>query len=81
MSDAVKNLFWRVQVATGINDGRGFYTLRKSAATQIEKINPLVTEMFLAHAERGMKKHYAQRNWAALDEAVDELGRAYGLES
>ena len=30
--------------------------------------------MFLAHSPREMKRHFAMRNWAALDEAADRLG-------
>jgi integrase len=78
-ADAVKCLFWRVQRKTGINGGRGFYCLRKTAATEIEKINPLVTEMFLAHTEKGMKRHYAERAFGLLDEALEEMEGTFGL--
>ncbi len=63
----------------GINGGRGFYCLRKTAATEIEKINPLVTEMFLAHTEKGMKKHYTERHFEPLDEAIMEMADVFGL--
>jgi integrase len=79
--DAVKNAFWRLQKKTAIDEGRTFYSLRKTAASGIELINPMVTEMFLAHSERGMKRHYAQRNWAALDEALVQLGDVYRLKA
>lgn len=75
MSDAVGNLFWRLQRNLCINGGRGFYSLRATGATKIERINPLVTELYLAHAERGMKRHYAVRDWSALDEALVEMDR------
>jgi len=39
-----------------------------------------VTEMYLAHVERGMKRNYAQRNWAALDEAIDKLEKVFDLK-
>src|ERR1035437_447238 len=78
-TDAVKCLFWRVQQKTGINGGRGFYCLRKTAVTEIEKINPLVTEMFLGHAERGMKRHYAERSFGMLDEALGEMEGVMGV--
>jgi integrase len=79
LSDAIKCLFWRAQKKTEINGGRGFYCLRKTAATEIEKIDPLVTEMFLGHAERGMKRHYAERHFEQLDEALEKLAGAMGL--
>jgi hypothetical protein len=80
LSDAIKCLFWRAQKRTGINGGRGFYCLRKTAATEIEKINPLVTEMFLGHAERGMKRHYAERHFELLDEALGKMEGVVGVK-
>jgi hypothetical protein len=55
-------------------------TLRKTGATEIEKINPAVTEMYLAHVERGMKRNYAQWNWTALDEALVKLENVFDLK-
>ncbi len=78
-SDSVKCMFWRVQQSTGILGGRGFYCLRKTAATEIEKINPLVTEMFLAHTEKGMKKHYTERHFEPLDEAIMEMAEVFSF--
>mgnify|MGYP003872707589 CR=1 FL=1 len=73
--DAIKNAFWRVQQETEINGARGFYSLRKTAATEIERIDPLVTSMFLGHSPKEMKRFYALRNWDALDRAVIEMGK------
>lgn len=78
-TDAVKNAFWRIQYHTGINGSRGFYSLRKTSASLIEQIDPLVTSMFLTHSVREMKRHYALRNWTALDAAIIELGRKFDL--
>ena len=78
-SDAVKCMFFKLQRKLGINGGRSFYCLRKTAATEIEKINPLVTETFLAHAERGMKRHYAERHFELLDEALGVMEGVVGL--
>ncbi len=64
-----------------INGQRGFYCLRKTAATEIEKITPpppLVTETFLAHAERGMKRHHAERHFELLDEALVRMETLVG---
>jgi hypothetical protein len=58
---------------TGINDGRGFYCLRKTGASLIERIDPQATEMYLSHSEKGMKKNYAHRDWGRLDVALDEM--------
>ena len=73
MSDAIKSAFWRIQVATGINGGRGFYCFRKTGATLIEEIDPAATEMYLSHAEHGMKQPYAARNWGRLEKALLQL--------
>lgn len=79
-TDAVRSAFARVQRSTGINGHRGFYSLRKTAASTIETINALVTSMFLAHSSREMKRHYALPNREALDAAVLELGKKLGIE-
>ena len=79
-SDAIKSSFWRLMRKVGIDGGRGFYSLRDTGSTQIERINPLVTEMYLAHTEKGMKRHYAERDWDALAVALDELERYFGLQ-
>ena len=76
-SDAIKCAFWRLLRQAKVGDGRSFYSLRKTAASEIERINSLVTSMFLAHSERAMKKHYAQPNWEALDQATTEMGRRF----
>lgn len=39
----------------------------------IEQIDPAATEMYLAHAEPGMKRAYAQRNWSRLDRALKKM--------
>ena len=80
-SDSINCHFWRLMTETGISNGRNFYCLRKTGASEIEMINPAVTEMYLAHSEKGMKRNYAERNWAALDRALVELGRRLGRDS
>jgi len=72
-SDGIRTMFEKLRKRVGLQTGRGFYTLRKTAATEIERIDPTVTEMFLGHVERGMKKHYAGRDWERLDAAVDRM--------
>ena len=72
-SDAVRSAFSRLTKQLEINGGRGFYTIRKTAASEIEKIDPAVTEMFLGHSEHGLKRFYAERNWNRLDTALRKL--------
>lgn len=79
-SDGIRTMFEKLRMKVGLEAGRGFYTLRKTAATEIERIDPLVTEMFLGHVERGMKKHYAGRDWKRLDSAIMELSKAFDLD-
>jgi len=68
------------QKKAGLKNGRGLYCLRKTGAREIETIDPAVTEMYLGHAERGMKRNYAARDWEALDQALEKLGERFGLE-
>lgn len=80
-SDAVSNTFVRLLKKQGLhNTGRGFYSLRRTGASCIEKIDPLATEMYLAHVEQGMKRAYAQRDWARLDRALVEMEKAFSLK-
>jgi excisionase family DNA binding protein len=72
-SDAVKNAFDRLLTEVDLNGHRRFYCLRKTGATMIESIDPATTEMYLGHVERGMKKHYAERDWARLERALMEM--------
>jgi hypothetical protein len=78
-SDAIKNAFWRLLRKTKINNGRSFYSLRKTGATLIEEIDPLATEMYLSHGERGMKRNYAQRDWRRLARALKKMEKTLKL--
>src|SRR5690606_17719094 len=69
-TDAVRSAFSRLKKSVEMKDDRGFYCLRKTAATAIERIDPTVTGMFLAHARRDMAKHYAAPAWERLDAAL-----------
>lgn len=53
----------------------GFYSLRKTGATLIEQIDPLATEMYLSHSERGLTRNYAERDWGRLELALTEMGK------
>lgn len=78
-SDAIKNAFWRLLRKTDINGGRSFYSLRKTGATLIEEIDPLATEMYLSHSERGMKRNYAKRDWGRLARALKKMEKKLKL--
>lgn len=66
----------------------GFRFLRKTGANAIKRLGGLEeSEMYLAHQEPGLNKHYANRNWtrmwACLERFRDELpflGRPWALE-
>jgi len=62
-----------------MGSGRGFYCLRKAGASIIERIDPAVTEMYLSHAEPGMKRAYAERDWARLGRALTKMERQLPL--
>ena len=79
-TDAIRSAFFRLMKKTKMPNHRGFYSLRKAAASEIESIDPAVTEMFLAHSEKAMKKHYVERDWARLDSAIMKLEQAFSFE-
>ncbi|EAQ81750.1 hypothetical protein DSM3645_29252 [Blastopirellula marina DSM 3645] len=60
-------------------DPRSFKHLRKSAANEIEKARPELTELFLAHAEAGMKRHYVSQHFEELFAETDKLESLYGF--
>lgn len=60
-------------------DPRSFKHLRKSAANEIEKVRPELTELFLAHAEAGMKRHYVNQHFDELFAETDKLEALYGF--
>jgi len=78
-SDSISCLFRRLMKEVGLNEGRSFYSLRKTGATLIEQIDQSATEMYLAHSERGMKRNYAERNWGALGTALMKLEKRLGF--
>ena len=80
-TDAIRSAFFRLMKKTKIPNHRGFYSLRKTAASEIEIIDSAVTEMFLGHSEKGMKRHYAERDWNRLDVAIVELQRRFELDN
>jgi len=80
-TDAIRSAFFRLMKKTKMPNHRGFYSLRKTAASEIEAIDPAVTEMFLAHSEKAMKKHYAERDWNRLDSTIMKLEKVLGLEA
>lgn len=79
-TDAIRSAFFRLMKKTKTPNGRGFYSLRKTSASEIECIDPAVCEMFLAHSEKGMKRHYAARDWNRLDAAIKELEQTFVLD-
>ena len=77
-TDAIRSAFFRLMKKTQLSNHRGFYSLRKTAASEVEKIDNSVTSMFLGHSAKGlMKHHYAERDWARLDAAIIELFRTF----
>ncbi len=77
--DTVNISFRRLMEKVELDGGRSFYSLRKTGATMIESIDPLATEMYLSHTEKGMRRHYAQRDWGRLERALLEMERRLPL--
>lgn len=65
---------WRLIVKrSGVPKGT-YKLLRKTGAWMLKQIGGLeVSEMYLAHQEPGMNKHYAGRRWDKLDAALLEM--------
>jgi len=80
-TDAIRSAFFRLMKKTKLPNHRGFYSLRKTAASEIEAIDPAVTEMFLGHSEKGMKRHYAERDWARLDAATNKMQHIFVIST
>ncbi len=66
----------------------GFRFLRKTGANAIKRLGGLEeSEMYLAHQEAGMNKHYANRNWPRMWECLERyrlelpfLGDVWSIE-
>ena len=80
-TDAIRSAFFRLMKKTKLPNHRGFYSLRKTSASEIEVIDSAVTSMFLGHSEKGlMKRHYAERDWNRLATAIAELRQRFDLD-
>ena len=76
--DTVCISFRRLMEKVEVDGGRGFYGLRKTGATRPESIDPAATELYLSHSEKGMKRHYAQRDWSRLERALVRMEEMLG---
>jgi integrase len=77
-SDSVKNMFDRLKKKAAITSSVGWKGLRKLGADRLSKHfsgNPVLVDHYLAHSDKGMRKHYANRYLQELWEAVDYLDR------
>ncbi|TWT31113.1 hypothetical protein KOR34_44870 [Posidoniimonas corsicana] len=74
LHDAVSKAFARTMKQAKLEGHkRSFKHLRKTAANEIEKRDPTLTPLFLAHSEQGVKRHYVDTHYDRLFEAVLEL--------
>lgn len=80
-TDCIRLAFTRLMKRLDIPQDRGFYALRKTAASEIERIDPMCTEGYLGHSRRGLTNHYAVRDWDRIDVAVLELSGSFNFES
>jgi integrase len=69
---------WKQLFATAFA-GRSFKHLRKTSANYVEKWNSALTGLFLAHAERGTKRHYVQKHFEELQVLTEKLRETYKL--
>lgn len=70
--DAVDRAWTALWPRTGMTRWLSHRFLRKTGADAIKRLGGLEeSEMFLAHQEGGMNKHYANRNWGKLWACLD----------
>jgi hypothetical protein len=66
-----------------LRDNRGFKVFRKTGADEIAKQfqdKPWLTDLYLAHSVKAMKKHYAKQHFDELFKATDYLATVYGFD-
>jgi hypothetical protein len=80
--DSIACAFSRNRAKCIITDRRGFAVLRKTGADAIAKQYqemPWLVDLYLAHAEKKMKRYYARTHYDLLHEATDWLGHHFQL--
>ena len=78
-NDAIHRAFARLLIAAKITDKRHFKHLRKSGANEIEKLNPDLTSLYLAHGETKTKRHYVEQHFEKLFVEVAKLENLFGF--
>ena len=86
--DAVDQLWTSLLGRADLEEPLAFRFLRKTGANAIKRLGGLEeSEMYLAHQEPGLNKHYANRNWQRMWDCLDRyrqelpfLGPAWSLE-
>ena len=82
-TDSIAQAWTKRRKKAGIEgDGLSFTVLRNSSADEVRKRfeeTPHVTDLFLAHTEGAMRKHYTQQHYRLLDEATEYLDSLYRL--
>jgi len=72
--DAIEQKWKKLIERAGLGRSLGFRFLRKTGADAIKRFGGLEeSEMYLAHAEVGINKAYANRNWSRLWECLRQL--------
>jgi integrase len=75
--DYVRKLWDRLDLPC---TGKSFKHLRKTSADFVERHNPALTSLFLAHVEPGVRKHYVnQHGYQQLFKLTDKLRLHYKL--
>jgi integrase len=86
--DAIDQAWTALWPRSGLPGWRGHRFLRKTGANAVKKLGGLEeSEMYLAHQEPGLNKHYANRNWEKMWACLDRyraqlpfLGLAWDLD-
>ncbi len=82
-TDSIGHAFSQVKAKLGWKDRRTFKHLRKTGADMLAKQfqdQPHLVDLYLAHTQKAMRRHYARRHFDALHKATDWLEATLRLE-
>jgi integrase len=79
-NDTIRLAFSRLLKQARITE-RSFRFLRKTSSNEVEKQNPLLTSLFLSHADSRTAKHYVNRHYQELFEVVKSLESIFGFHT
>lgn len=83
-TDSVRQAFHTLKNKAKVKNARTFKHFRKTGADMIAKQyqdSPWLVDLYLAHSEQAMKKHYSNQHFDKLHEATDWLAGVFGCKT